>query len=106
MEPSKTITLTSDLYLLEDLKKAQRQDKSIDWDCICLKPYLKGPCTVEFKAAYECYIKNNFVKEKCYREIMKYQCCVNSENKLKLWQDEFLKIKMMLNRFCKKIKLK
>lgn len=30
----------------------------INWDCECLKDYMKGPCIELFKRAFKCFVEN------------------------------------------------
>ena len=30
----------------------------INWDCECLKDYMKGPCIELFKKAFKCFVDN------------------------------------------------
>lgn len=88
-----TLILTPETYIADDLQKAIRFDKTIDWECSCIKPYLNGPCVEEFKRAYECYVKNNFEKEACIREIIMYQYCTSGIGRVEWLTSTYSKLK-------------
>ncbi|XP_011270366.1 hypothetical protein, variant [Capsaspora owczarzaki ATCC 30864] len=41
-----------------DFRQAVGPNGEIDWDCPCIKPMTEGPCGLEFKDAFSCFVKS------------------------------------------------